>query len=109
MKRQRRVFSKHAYFCDLEQPTLGLDFDAYPSRYSDLRTLSREVCGVKRFNFTTALVVGLDASGRQRRYCYGHDADARAAPLQWNGEAHPGGPWIKCKGAGIDLLNRAWR
>jgi hypothetical protein len=77
--------------------------------YSDLRTLGRVVCGIKRFNFTTALVVGLDATGYQRRYCYEHEADARAALLQWTGDGHPGGPWIKCKGAGIDLLNPAWR
>ena len=76
---------------------------------SDLRTLGQEVCGLKRFNFTTALVVGLDAAGYQRRYCYEHSADARAALLRWNGEGHPDGPWIKCKGAGIDLLNPAWR
>lgn len=77
--------------------------------YSDLRTLGREVCGIKRFNFTTALVVGLDAAGYERRYCFEHDADARAALLQWNGDGHPSGPWIKCKGAGIDLLNPEWR
>lgn len=77
--------------------------------YSDLRTLGRVVCGIKRINFTTALVVGLDATGYQRRYCYEHEADARAALLQWTGDGHPGGPWIKCKGAGIDLLNPAWR
>ena len=28
-----------------------------------------------------------------------------AALAAWDGEEHPGGPWIKCKGAGIDLLN----
>jgi hypothetical protein len=77
--------------------------------YSDLRSFGRVVCGIKRFNFTTALVVGLDAAGYRRRYCYEHDADARAALLQWKGDGHPGGPWIKCKGAGIDLLNPAWR
>lgn len=77
--------------------------------YSDLRILSREVCGIKRFNFTTAVVVGLDVSAYQRRYCYEHDADARTALRLWDGEGHPGGPWIKCKGAGIDFSNPAWR
>ena len=76
--------------------------------YSDLRVLGRELCGIKRFNFTTAVVVGLDVSGYQRRYCYEHDADARTALLLWDGEGHPSGPWIKCKGAGIDLLNPTW-
>jgi len=51
------------------------------------------------------VVVGLDAVGYQRRYCYEHAADARAALMAWDGNGHPSGPWIKCKGAGIDLLN----
>jgi hypothetical protein len=94
-------------------PSSGESSDLTPmlvaAGYLDLRTLGREVCGIKRFNFTTALVVGLDATGYQRRYCYEHDVDARAALLQWKGDGHPDGPWIKCKGAGIDLLNSAWR
>jgi hypothetical protein len=77
--------------------------------YSDLRTFGREVCGLKRFSFTTAVIVGLAASGYQRGYCYEHDADAQTALLLWDGEGHPGGPWIKCKGAGIDLFNPTWR
>ena len=33
--------------------------------------------------------------------------DALRALLDWDGLGHPAGPWIKCKGAGIDLLNPA--
>lgn len=73
--------------------------------YTDICTRRDQVCGVKQFNFTTAVVVGLDAIGYQRRYCYEHRVDAQAALAKWDGEEHPSGPWIKCKGSGIDLLN----
>lgn len=75
------------------------------SGYTDLRVLQGQVCAVKQFNFTTAVVVGLDDVGYQRRYCYEHRVDAEAALVAWDGLEHPSGPWIKCKGAGIDLLN----
>ena len=73
--------------------------------YRDLCIRNGVVCGLYAFNFTTGLVVGLDESGYQRRYCYEHAHEARAALIAWNGDEHPGGLWIKCKGAGIDLLN----
>jgi hypothetical protein len=78
------------------------------SGYEDIRALADQVCAVKRFNFTTAVVVGLDDVGYQRRYCYEHQDVARAALPAWDGREHPPGPWIKCKGAGIDLLNPAF-
>jgi hypothetical protein len=77
--------------------------------YSDVRAVGREVCAIKQFNYTTALVVGLDPIGYARRYCYEHAADARAALQAWDGTNHPSGPWIKCKGAGIDLFNPDWK
>ena len=73
--------------------------------YTDLRMLAEQVCAIKHFNYTTAVVVGLHGMSYQRRYCYEHHAAARAALLAWDGHGHPSGPWIKCKGAGIDLLN----
>lgn len=78
------------------------------SGYTEIRSLKDQLCAVKQFNFTTALVVGLDGLGYQRRYCYEHRADAQAALLAWDGREHPPGPWIKCKGAGIDFLNPAF-
>lgn len=75
------------------------------SGYTDIRVLQAQVCAVKQFNFTTAVVVGLDDVGYQRRYCYEHREDAQTALAAWDGHTHPSGPWIKCKGAGIDLLN----
>ena len=59
------------------------------------------------FNFTCGLVAGLEDHGYQRRYCYEHQDDAEKALREFNGEGHPGGQWIKCKGIGIDLLNPA--
>ncbi|KWT64595.1 hypothetical protein APY03_7571 [Variovorax sp. WDL1] len=75
------------------------------SGYTDLRVVDGVLCAVRRFNFTTAIIVGLDPVGYVRRYCYEHGSDARAALAAWNGREHPPAPWIKCKGAGIDLLN----
>lgn len=76
-----------------------------PSGWTDFCVLQDQVCAVKQFNYTTAVVVGLDDVGYQRRYCYEHRADAQAALAAWDGREHPSGPWIKCKGVGIDLLN----
>ena len=76
--------------------------------YTEIRLLNGQLCAVKQFNYTTALVVGLDDVGYERRYCYEHRADALSALLAWDGREHPPGPWIKCKGGGIDLLNPAF-
>lgn len=73
--------------------------------YDELRTIGDVICGIRRFNYTTAIVVGLDEVGYERRYCYEHKDDAQAALRAWDGEEHPSGPWMKCKCAGIDLLN----
>lgn len=73
--------------------------------YSHLTSLATGVCGIKRFNFTTALVVGIFSGGYERRYCYEHAAGAIEGLQGWNGVGHPSGPWIKCKGSGVDLLN----
>lgn len=75
--------------------------------YREVRPLQGQFCGLLPFMYTTGLVVGLGDSGYQRRYCYEHLADARAALEAWDGADHPPGPWIKCKGPGIDLLNPA--
>ncbi|MCU7369977.1 hypothetical protein PEC18_03615 [Paucibacter sp. O1-1] len=76
--------------------------------YSELRVAGAAVCGLHRYNFTTGLAVGLTLEGYERRYCYEHRQDACKALQGWSGSGHPNGPWIKCKGAGIDLLNPAW-
>lgn len=76
--------------------------------YTEIRSLNDQLCAVRQFNYTFALVVGLDEAGYERRYCYEHHADAQAALLAWDGHQHPSGPWIKCKGGGIDILNPAF-
>ena len=73
--------------------------------YRKLCIRAGAVCGLYSFNFTTGLVVGLTPDGYERRYCYARVDEAIAALAGWDGQGHPGGPWIKCKGAGIDLLN----
>lgn len=75
--------------------------------YTDICEREGALCGIRRFNFTTAVVVGVDPVGYHRRYCYEHAHEARQALAAWDGKGHPGGPWIKCKGAGIELLNPA--
>jgi hypothetical protein len=67
------------------------------------------LCAIKDFNFTTAVVFDLRDRGYERRYCFEHRADATASLGGWNGRKHPGGPWIKCKGAKVDLLNPNFR
>ncbi|MFM9927722.1 hypothetical protein VLK31_32420 [Variovorax sp. H27-G14] len=49
------------------------------SGYTGIRVLQGKVCAVKQFNFTAAVVVGLDPVGYDRRYCYEHRFDAQAA------------------------------
>jgi hypothetical protein len=85
--------------------TAGLEAFLPSQGYCQIRVVGATVCAFRRFNFTTGLVVGLSFEGYERRYCYEHAADALAALAAWDGQGHPGGPWIKCKGAGIDLLN----
>jgi hypothetical protein len=63
------------------------------------------LCALLPFAFTWGLVVGLEEHGYSRRYCFEHFEDALESLASWDGEGHPGGNWIKCKGAGIDLLN----
>lgn len=77
--------------------------------FSDIVMKRGETCAVKNFAFTTGLVVGVDLIGYRLRYCYEHAHEARDALKTWSGEGHPGGSWIKCKGAGIELLNPALR
>lgn len=64
-------------------------------------------CGLQSFVYTWGLVVGMTPGGYERRYCYENFSDALEGLRTWSGANHPAGPWIKCKGAGIDLLNPA--
>lgn len=80
--------------------------------YTDMRIVAGKVCGLYQFMFTTGIVVGLDAAGYERRYCFENRHDALAALKSWDGIGHPPGPWIKLKGAMngcmVDLVNPAF-
>ncbi|WP_198157047.1 hypothetical protein [Aquincola tertiaricarbonis] len=91
-----------------EAPDARLWSALHALRYTDLVLKAGVVCALQPFAFTTALAVAVNKNGYQRRYCYEHEHDARAALAAWDGTGHPGGPWIKCKGVGVDLLNPAW-
>lgn len=75
------------------------------SGYIPTCILAGQARAVNDFIHTTALVVGIRDESYQRRYCYEHRSAALAALMAWDSRCHPSGPWIKCKGAGIDLLN----
>ncbi len=75
--------------------------------YQNVRLLpSGFFAGVMAQMFTTALFVGLDATGYQRRYCYESDEDAISALAAWDGTDDPPGNWIKEKPS--DRLNPNW-
>lgn len=70
----------------------------YLQGYTCITKINGKICGLKRFIYTTGLVVGLDPIGYQGRYCYHTLAEATEALLIWDGEGHPSGNWIKYKG-----------
>ncbi|OYY33399.1 MULTISPECIES: hypothetical protein [unclassified Polaromonas] len=76
--------------------------------YSEVRDVAGQGrCGLLPFAYAWTIVVGLTPDCYGRRYCFEHQGDASQAFAAWTGQANPSGPWIKCKGAGIDLLNPA--
>ena len=54
--------------------------------------------GVCKMLYTYGLVIGLDETGYDRRYCYEHLTDAMVAAVCYEGIGDPIGPWIKMKG-----------
>ena len=66
---------------------------------------SEDLCGLKHYTFTCGLVTDIQPLGHGRRYCYETFEEARDTLAAWSGKEHPSGPWFKCKGATIDLLN----
>lgn len=74
----------------------------------ELRIIAGKVCRLKRYLFTCAIEVGVNGTVHERRYCYEHLQDARAAMAAWDGQGHPPGPWIKCKSGSQEILNPAW-
>ena len=74
----------------------------------ELRIIAGKVCRLKPYLFTCAIQVGVNGQEHERRYCYEHVQDARAAMAAWDGQRHPPGPWIKCKSATQEILNPVW-
>lgn len=73
--------------------------------YTSLRLHRGRVCGLSRFAFTWAVMVGLDWFRYSHRYCYADMSEARGALAEWSEEEeHPPGPWIKRKGLDPELL-----
>jgi hypothetical protein len=73
--------------------------------YFSIRLLpDNRLAGIMPFLFTFGLVVGLDDTGYQGRYCYEHLTDAAKALANWDGIGDPSGPWIKYKGKGGERL-----
>lgn len=72
-----------------------------------------KIHGLHDYLTTRGLVVGLDEQTHERRYCYQNREDATADLRIWDGEGHPPGNWIKCKGSfegePIDLFNPNWK
>lgn len=68
--------------------------------YTNLKYINGVLCGIRRFIFTTGLVVGLNRIGYDGRYCYESHADAVAALEKWDMNGDPDGDWIKYKGNG---------
>ena len=73
--------------------------------YTHFKVINGQLCALRRFMFTTGLVVGLDRIGYDGRYCYESHADAISALKDWHGVGDPSGGWIKYKGVGGDRSN----
>ena len=71
------------------------------------RLPSGEWAALKRFFFTTALLVGIDGNEHRTRFCYPSLDDARVALHSWDGTGNPRGPWIKEKSAHLQRNNSA--
>ena len=56
-----------------------------------------QVAGLLQMIYTTALCVGLDELGYQRRYCYETKQQATEALDAWDGMGDPPGLWLKEK------------
>lgn len=80
------------------------------SEVIDFRKIGDYFIGVSRFAFTYGLLIKINPIGQKRRYCYENLTDAlRDMHAVEKIDAHPSGPWIKCKGTYLgqfaDILN----
>ena len=67
--------------------------------YYEIREISGiGLCGLRKFIFTTGLVIGIGEIQYYGRYCYSNESDALEALNKWDGKEDASGPWIKYKG-----------
>lgn len=71
------------------------------NNYSEVKEIKGVWCGVSRFIFTTAIVVGLDEYEYNHRYCFPRNSEAIESFKTYSDPtAAPSGNWIKRKGEG---------
>ena len=73
------------------------------SHFKNVHT--RGLCGIRRFVFTTGLIIGIDYWGYYGRYCFNSHAEAVSALEKWDGQGDPEGDWIKYKGESGERSN----
>ena len=93
----------------LEQWEVAVSAAVCEGEYTSVRRMPNgQRCALLQMVYTHALVVDISLDGYGRRYCFEHRKDAEESLQAWSGEGHPGGPWIVCKGLGVNLLNPAF-
>jgi hypothetical protein len=97
----------------LQQERFELKAALETNGYFNLRWFGNVCVGLHQYLTTCGIVVGLDESSYERRYCYQDRAEAARILEEWDGVQHPGGNWIKLKGRfdgqPVDMLNPNWR
>lgn len=79
--------------------------------YFNRKTINGQHCALEYYLFTVALVCNIDDERLEyeRRYCYPNLESALTGLERWDGNDHPPGNWIKCKGRyngkHVDLIN----
>lgn len=63
------------------------------------------ICSLRKFIFTTGIIIGLERTFYHGRYCYSKEEEASQELKNWNGIGDPQGNWLKYKGEGGDREN----
>jgi hypothetical protein len=64
------------------------------------------ICSLRKFIFTTGIIVGLNPIGYYGRYCYSDYNEALNELKNWDGLGDPNGNWLKYKGEGGERENK---
>jgi hypothetical protein len=74
--------------------------------YYDFRKVpNKGVCCLRKFLFTTGIMVGLNYDYYDGRYCYSNEHEASEELKKWDGIGDPKGNWLKYKGEGGEREN----